>query len=394
MNVIVNGARCPNNGCNLARDNAVPPSAECQAVMAGGASGQCWKGTIPISALTGAQQLTMGWQTSVGTIGNKDCTKGQGCSGNFESGGVIQQAYTADARPSHNISGPLSRVQVLGCTSSTNCPVVDANSLPLGTNKIAVTIDVKGALQNAANATDPTAQCIFPDNSVHQFACLRVAVNDGGGGGSTQSLDCNNVGPGTGTLEDGLANGCTPQYKINYGTDPAWSPCPSPNALDDPTHQQAWECVPLVPGNHANQAISNGLNRRIFGMPNPAACPAYKAIGHNNWEMYDPTKPGDGFPQGDKRIVGAYLTAYGIFSHTSGRSATIPVTDFATFYITGYQGSPCTSPGVVDHPDDPIPDRGTIVGHFIKYVDTLNSGGGSQLCDPNSFGACVPVMTK
>ena len=43
---------------------------------------------------------------------------------------------------------------------------------------------------------------------------------------------------------------------------------------------------------------------------------------------------------------------------------------------------------------DPIPDKGTLVGHFIKYVDTLNSGGGINPCDPNSFGACVPVMTK
>src|SRR5438105_1933640 len=80
--------------------------------------------------------------------------------------------------------------------------------------------------------------------------------------------------------------------------------------------------------------------------------------------------------------------------HTSGRSTTIPVTDFATFYITGYDGSPCTNPPITDHPDDPIPDRGTIVGHFIKYVDTLNSGGGTIICDPTSFGACVPVMTK
>ena len=339
------------------------------------------------------QPLTMSWQTVVGTINGKDCTK-KACSGTFETGGVIQQAYTANDNPNNNLSGPLARVQILGCTSPTNCPVVDANSLVIGTRTIAVSVDLKGVLQNALNASDTTALCTFPNGTVYHFACLRVAVNDGSGGGGTQSIDCNNVGPGTGTLEDALALGCSPQYKINYGTNPAWAPCPATNALNDATHPEPWQCVALVPGNHANSAIKNGLNRRIFGQPNPSSCPAYGVIGHNNWAMYDPNLPGDGFPQGDKRIVGTYLTAYGTFSHTSGRSTTIPVTDFGTFYITGYDGSPCTSPGVTDHPDDPIPDRGTIVGHFIKYVDTLNSGGGTIICDPTSFGACVPVMTK
>jgi hypothetical protein len=111
--------------------------------------------------------------------------------------------------------------------------------------------------------------------------------------------------------------------------------------------------------------------------------------------MYDPTLDNDGFPLDDRRIVGVYLTAYGAFSHTSGTSLTIPVTDFATFYVTGYDQSPCTTNPALDlHPDDPIPDKGTIVGHFIKYVSKLNTGGGTVLCDPNSFGACVPVMTK
>jgi len=112
--------------------------------------------------------------------------------------------------------------------------------------------------------------------------------------------------------------------------------------------------------------------------------------------MYDPTDPSGraGFPQGDPRVVGVYLTAYGAFSHTAGTSLTIPITDFGTFYITGYDSSPCTASLVADHPDDPIPDKGTLVGHFIKYVDKLNTGGGTTPCGSGSFGSCVPVMTK
>jgi hypothetical protein len=76
----------------------------------------------------------------------------------------------------------------------------------------------------------------------------------------------------------------------------------------------------------------------------------------------------------------------------------VPVSDFATFYVTGWtsQGSgfanPCQGNG-----DDPVPgnDAGYIVGHFIKYIDVLNEGGGgSQLCDLSSFGMCVAVLTQ
>jgi hypothetical protein len=196
-----------------------------------------------------------------------------------------------------------------------------------------------------------------------------------------------------------LATGCGPEYVINTGTD-----CPSANILEGTA--QPWNCAELFTGNKTPM-VARGLNRRIFGSQNllpgcditscnnPPPCPPYGQLGHNNWMYYDPTAPGDGFPDADPRIVGVYLTAYGAFTHTSGTSLTIPVTDFGMFYVTGYAGSPCTTQaGITDHPDDPIPDNGTIVGHFIKYVDRLNNGGGTVPCDANSFGACVPVMTK
>jgi hypothetical protein len=73
------------------------------------------------------------------------------------------------------------------------------------------------------------------------------------------------------------------------------------------------------------------------------------------------------------------------------------VTDFATFYVTGWTGqgqgfnNPCQGNG-----DDPVPnnDAGYIVGHFIKYIQTLNTGGGTTACDLGAFGSCVAVMTR
>ena len=84
---------------------------------------------------------------------------------------------------------------------------------------------------------------------------------------------------------------------------------------------------------------------------------------------------------GDPRIVQVFLTKFGAFSDSEG-GGTVPVTGFATFYITGWTGqgqgfnNPCQGNG-----DDPVPnnDAGYIVGHFIKYVQTLNTGGGTKL---------------
>jgi hypothetical protein len=52
---------------------------------------------------------------------------------------------------------------------------------------------------------------------------------------------------------------------------------------------------------------------------------------------------------------------------------------------------PCQGNG-----DDPVPnnDAGLIVGHFIKYVDTLGDGGGTEFCDFDALGTCVAVLTK
>jgi hypothetical protein len=78
------------------------------------------------------------------------------------------------------------------------------------------------------------------------------------------------------------------------------------------------------------------------------------------------------------------------------------VTDFATFYVTGWTGqgqgfnNPCQGNG-----DDPVPigadgkeDPGVIVGHFIKYIQATGTGSGTTACDPNAFGSCVAVMTR
>jgi hypothetical protein len=202
------------------------------------------------------------------------------------------------------------------------------------------------------------------------------------GGSQNQSLDCD---PAASKLKDELAFGCVPQYAKNTGT-----ACPG-SVTTLWGSPQPWPCVAVQTGSATNQ-VPAGLNQRVLGSEKPSVCPPLGQPGHNNWSMFEDP----GLPPGDPRIVSVFLTPFGSFDGSG--NTTVPVTNFATFYVTGWtaQGggfaNPCQGNG-----DDPVPgdDAGFIVGHFIKYVFALNSGGGSgELCDFTSFGSCVAVLTQ
>jgi hypothetical protein len=88
------------------------------------------------------------------------------------------------------------------------------------------------------------------------------------------------------------------------------------------------------------------------------------------------------------------VTPYGSFG-SSGASSSFPIENFASFYITGWQDSgagfnnPCQGNG------DDTAAAGTIVGHFIKYINTLNTGQtGNGTCSLTALGLCVAVLTR
>jgi hypothetical protein len=228
-----------------------------------------------------------------------------------------------------------------------------ANSLAFGSHDLSVTIGVRGSLQaNATSVNDPPVY-------------LKVV------GSQNQSLDCD---PAVSTLRDELGYGCAPQYEKNTG-----QPCPGPNdALWSDPSTQPWNCSRIDTGNKAGQ-VNQGLLIRTQDGANSCVHP-------NNWSLFPD------IPAGDPRVIQVFLVPFGAFSGTG--NATVPVTGFATFYITGWsqgnggqQGDPCPNA-------DPVPGGGYIVGHFIKYIETINTGGGGALCDFSSFGTCVAVMTQ
>jgi hypothetical protein len=232
---------------------------------------------------------------------------------------------------------------------------VSDNTLSLGAHTVGVAVGVKGSLQaNATSVNDPV---------VH----LKIV----GGTSLNQSLDCD---PNVSNLRDELGYGCVPQYIKNTGqacplaNDPLWN---------DPT-TQPWPCVRVSTGNAAGQVNQGMLIRTQEG--------SNTCIHPNNWSLFPD------IPAGDPRIVGVFLTPFGAFGG-SGSNHAVPVTGFATFYITGWsqgnggqQGDPCPNA-------DAVNGGGEITGHFIKYVETINTGGGGPLCDFGSLGTCVAVLT-
>jgi hypothetical protein len=244
------------------------------------------------------------------------------------------------------------------------------NSVAFGTHNFSVTV---GVSQSAlGNQNSPTAPVV----------ALKVV-----GGSATQAIDCD---PSKATLREELSGGCTPQYTINTG-----NACHAASFYVFPQNAP-WDCTKTEPGGKVGQ-VSDGMLCRIYkvcytGTPNCSTGQIHWVDRNGDGKI---TIPEDILPS-DPRLVSVFVTPFGAFS--GGGTNVVPITNFATFYVTGFskngggQGDPCTGPPA----PDPVPSKtgGYVVGHFIKYVDTIGGSGTGDSCDFNSFGSCVVVLTK
>jgi hypothetical protein len=163
--------------------------------------------------------------------------------------------------------------------------------------------------------------------------------------------------PGANAFRQAIQFGCQTPYQVN-----ANDLCPDPSPPPGPA-----DCVPLQTGNMTGPT-RQGLNARY------ATCPP------NNWPNW---------ATGDPRIVQLMLTDFTVIGG-SGKTQT-PVTGFGAFYITGWDGSTCGN-------NQPWPfsgssKQGDIWGYFIKYVNTLDTGG-TAVCTAGNINPCVPVLTQ
>jgi hypothetical protein len=232
----------------------------------------------------------------------------------------------------------------------------DVSSLQQGTtHSLSVIIGVTPGLSYAQTVSDPVYTLRFT-----------------GTGSQNQSVACNAVNGGS-TYADELASGCAGSYQINLPL-----VCPDPT---DPSNNPI-DCLGPATGNKQNQ-VAKGMNQRVLGSTKPASC-----TSPNHWSSFP------NISASDPRVVTLFVTPYGSFGGNGG-SSSYPIETFAAFYVTGWQDSgngfnnPCQGNG-----DDPA-QPGTIVGHFIKYINTLNTGSsGGTNCVLNSVGECVAVLTR
>jgi hypothetical protein len=311
---------------------------------------------LTIPAGSGPHDINVTWEET----STQDSWNGQACkNGNnnpCKGSWTVQRHFSAV----DNRSGPIHGLRVFeNGVDKASFPKCSTSTC---SHNLVVSISLQPTLKNAQSQSDP-------------LVTLRTGTGGtSGNANQTQALDCD---PAISNLKDEIATGCNPQYKVNTGV-----ACPNKTTLW--ASAQPWNCVANSTGASTNQ-IPSGLNLRILGDEKPKVCTA-----PNHWSDWPNLSPAD------PRIVQVFLTPFGSFAG-SGRE-TVPVTGFATFYITGWTGqgggfqNPCATAG--DTVGSP-PENGAIYGHFIKYIQTLNNGsGGSGPCDFSSLASCVAELVE
>lgn len=322
---------------------------------------------IPIPAEAGPVPISLEWVETKGKEGGNECKErgGNKCFGEFKE---VQRSFAA----SNARSGPIRLAEIReGGTTWANsferCSAVKSEC----TYRVAVRVGIKQNLEeNAADVNSPPV-------------ALRVFHEAENNPSQNQSLDCEppkSLGGITSNLREEIALGCAPQYTRNLG-----DACPT-HSTELWSSQQPWDCTAIQTGGAVNQ-VYQGMNKRILGMEEPKKG---ECTHPNEWSKYPNLNYGT-----DPRIVPVFLTPFGSFSG-SGGNETVPVTNFATFYVTGWAGQGKegqTSQSIC--PGDEKAESGTIVGHFIKYVDVLNEGHASEeMCNFESLTPCEAVMTE
>ncbi len=332
------GGTIPATARVLAKRTAANDNTAVELAVPAAAAGQWIGGPVSITNASSTSSIELLWQTGCDPDRTKKCNE------RLTSLGSVQRIFVANE--SVTVSGPIKLLRI----SETGVP--GANSFKrcgTCTHDLVVTLGLKPSLQTAQSIGDP-------------IVSLKVA----GGGSQNQGLDCD---PSKPNIREELATGCGPKYAINEG-----SPCPGGSSALWAT-AQPWKCVAINTGATVGQ-VTQGMNQRILGSTNPGSCTA-----PNNWSSFP------NLPEGDPRVVDVFLTPFGSFGGSG--SGTVPVVNFSSFYVTGWDGGACQGNG-----DDPA-GQGSIVGHYIKYIYTLNDGGGGEeLCDYDSLGSCVAVITR
>jgi Putative Flp pilus-assembly TadE/G-like len=280
----------------------------------------------------GQKSLALDWTTQTGSGKNK-----VNSNGTFPR---VARPFANDGATATQ-SYPIEYAQI---TQGATCTGGVANSLPFGAVNLCVGVGVVGNLKVAADSSDPTKLLRFGNASSH-----------------TGAVDC-----GPGNLYDQIVNGCSVPVQVNPG-----EACPNAtNPVD---------CLPIITGVKRGQEDKGMDDRWIVG----GVCPP------NHW----PTSPGQpiNIPEGDPRVTPLIVTLYNAFAGSG--SGYVPVTDFAVFYVTGWDSKSNACNGINEAAPSGA-DNGTIWGHFIHYVGDLGNSLPGGTCNFTLISPCITVLTE
>jgi Putative Flp pilus-assembly TadE/G-like len=279
-----------------------------------------------------------------GSFGTTVCTKKDPCTHTFTD--VQRHVSASDDRSGAIQELGVSDAAGTGANSLERCTATQTAC----THDLTVRVGLLSGIQYASSPASPP-----------------IALRVTGSGSRTGALRC-----GDGNFKDLLAEGCPEEFAINRS-----DPCPN--------DQEIPNCVDVGTGAQPNQ-LAEGMNTRILGESKPKTC-----TSPNQWPevLSDPD-----LLASDPRLVVMFVTPLDAFD-TSG-SGSVPIRSFAYFYVTGWKGSgggfdnPCEGFG-----DDVPPDKGYLMGHFVKYVSRINDGSsGDTPCDFRAASPCVAVLTE
>jgi hypothetical protein len=357
----------------LTADVAFPSGASSKAVTYAIVQGKCPKN--PNGTMTNTTGTT--WASNLTTlpIGNgvyniclsysyKD---GGNQSGDFNGNNSVQQIFSAsDGSDPAQPGGPILVAQFT--KQSDGSP---AYSFPAGTNAaVSINIALTGGVHVNPKCPDPTG-----NNAGKNYTCasdptilLRTASSSGS---LNYAIDCGIVpGHTGGNLYQMFRYGCANSFSINQP-----DICPDPTApAPDPT-----SCAPVITGDKTGQ-VRQALNERI--QINGSCAP-------NNY-------PNTAVP-GDPRIVMLVDTDFSAYLGNQGGSTSsdVPVVNFATFYVTGWDraNNDCSN---FNEPPPPNSDSkgnsANLWGHFISF-ETNGDPSGIK-CAANALAPCVAALVR
>lgn len=359
------GVTCSQAGLTLTAASGATPATPTMSCPAGGASGTWTSAPITVQPNVGPVSFTLKWTLMTGDVpvgatgGNKQnaCTSGKPCTVDPIE---VQRIFTGSpdlAGANASRSGPIRVVTVTEGATELNSLRRCGAGFTGCTHNLVITVNTYG-LSDAGSIGSPAVKLRL-DSPQGNFA-----------------LDCGQ-GNGSSAFTTVMTSGCPTAFATTTG---------DPSACNPPSNPPF--CVSPNPG--GGKRVEPGLDQRINGGP---------TCTHRNYWVSPNTIPQilNAAPQ-DPRLVKVFVVPTGSFQ-ANGSSSDIPVRAIADFYITGWNGSPCTTDGPSATPPyarDDAAATGEVIGHFVKYVESDVGGGteGSGACDLNSINGCIAVLTK